>query len=315
MPTAIGTDFVTSISRRHIMPTIVDNIYNSNPFFFRLNAAKRFIQGGTQIEVPLLYSGLSAGGPYSGFELLDTTPSETIRNGVWGWKQHYTTVTVDGRTLIRVDSPEAIANAIKLFFAQSEMQMADNLGTGIFSDGTTDAREITGLQLAVDSAGTYGGLARATHAWWASTEDGSTTTLGLSALQTLFGNVSEGGRHPTIILSQQTNYNRYWVLNEANQTIDMMPRAYDEALASAGFTNLLFNGVPWCVDSHVHSADWIYMLNEDYIYWAVSPRADFYLEDFQTPTNQDAMVAKLLWAGELIVTNCARQGKMTAVAA
>ena len=53
------------------------------------------------------------------------------------------------------------------------------------------------------------------------------------------------------------------------------------------------------------------MLNEDYIYWCVSPRGDMVMTDFQEGITQDAMVAKLLFAGNLIVTNRARQGKMT----
>ena len=98
------------------------------------------------------------------------------------------------------------------------------------------------------------------------------------------------------------------------------PMARDGQLANAGFDNLLFNGVQWVKDDNVFdgpntSNSSILMLNEDYIHLAVSPRADFYLEDFQTPIQQDAMVSKLLWAGNLIVRNPARCGKMTAVAA
>ena len=37
MATPIGVDVVTSISRRFILPDIADNVYNSNPLFFRLN--------------------------------------------------------------------------------------------------------------------------------------------------------------------------------------------------------------------------------------------------------------------------------------
>ena len=54
-------------------------------------------------------------------------------------------------------------------------------------------------------------------------------------------------------------------------------------------------------------------LNEDFIHFAVSPRADFYLEDFQTPIQQDAMVAKMFWAGNLVINNCQLQGKMSAL--
>jgi hypothetical protein len=94
----------------------------------------------------------------------------------------------------------------------------------------------------------------------------------------------------------------------------------DEQLAQAGFTNQLFNGIPWVVDSHCFdgpnsSNSAIVMLNEDFLYWAVSPRADFYLEPFQSPVNQDAMVAKMLWAGNLINTNVSRHGKLTNISA
>ena len=323
MATPIGTDVVTSIARRFILPEIVDNIYNSNPIFFRVNAAnKRVISGGTQIEVPLMYSRFTAGGPYQGYETLTVTPSDTVKNGAWDWKQQYVPVTVDGLTLIKTDSPEAIANFIQFYFAQAEMEMAENLGTGLWSDGT-DSKQIDGLEAAVDDttvAATYAGLARSSNTFLNSQVDSSTATLTLASLQSHFGSVSEGGRHPTIIVSRQEQYNRYWALVQANQTFETGVGGRDEQLASAGFTNLLFNNVPWVVDSHVFdgpdtSNSAIVMLNEDYLYWAVSPRADFYLEDFQTPVNQDAMVAKLLWAGNALMTNTQRQGKMTAVAA
>jgi hypothetical protein len=317
MATPLGTNVVTSIARRFILPEIVDNIYRSNPVFFRLEKAnKKIVRGGTQIEVPLMYSRFAAGGFYQGYDLLDTSPSDTVKNGAWDWKQAYVPVTVDGLTLIKTDSPEAIADFIRLYFSQAEMELVEILASGLWSDGS--GQQIDGLSLAVDSTGTYGGLSRAANTWWAAQEDSSTATLTLAALNTFFGTVSEGGRHPTIIVSGQAQYNRFWGLNTVGQRFPIEPGGADEQLASAGFSNLLFNGVPWTVDSHVPadagtSRDPIYFLNEDYMWLAVSPRADFYMEDFQTAINQDAMVAKLFWAGNLVVNNCQRQGKMTNV--
>ncbi len=319
MPTAIGTNVVTSIARQYILPEVVDNIYGSNPIFFRLfKANKKIVRGGTQIEVPLMYSRFAAGGFYSGYDLLDTAPSDTVKNGVWDWKQAYVPVTVDGLTLIKTDSPEAIADFIRLYFAQAEMELCEILATGLWSTGT--AKQIDGFALAVDSTGTYGGLLRSSNAFWAAQEDSTTATMTLAALQSFFGTCSSGGQHPTIIASGQTQYNRYWGLNVSNQRYVLEPSGHDEQLANAGFSNLLFNGVPWVVDSHVPddastSDPAIYFINEDYVWLAQSPRADFYMEDFQTAINQDAMVAKLFWAGNLIVNNCARQGKMTNIAA
>lgn len=324
MATPIGTNVVTSIARRYIMPEIVDNIYNSNPVFFRLNAAnKRIVRGGTQIEVPLMYARFSNGGPYSGYDVLNTAPNDTVKNGAWDWRQHYVTVTVDGLTMIKTDSPDAIANFIQLYFAQAEMEMAENLAAGLWADGVTNPKEIDGLKGAIDDStvlASYAGLSRATNPWWRSQIDAATATMTLSALNTMFGNCTVGGRSPSLIASRQGQYNRFWNLNVVNQQFPAQAGGHDEQLASAGFHNQLFNGVPWIVDSHVFdgpnaSNSAVVMLNEDYLYWAVSPRADFYLEDFQTPVDQDAMVAKMLWAGNLVVTNVARQGKMTNLSA
>lgn len=324
MATPIGTNVVTSLARRFIMPEIVDNIYASNPLFYRLNMAnKKTVQGGTQIEVPMQYRRFTAGGPYQGYDLLSVTPSDTVKNGAWDWKQHYVPVTVDGLTLIKVDSPEAIANFISQYFDQAEEEMAENLGTGIWSNGVTNPKEIDGLEGAVDDTsvlGTYAGLARASNTWLNAQVDASTATLTLPTMQTMFGRTSQGGRHPTLIASRQEQYNRFLAIAQGAIHYDAGVGGHDEQLASAGFTNALFNNVPWVVDSHVFngpnaSNSAVVFLNEDYIELVVSPRADFYLEDFQTPINQDAMVAKLKWAGNLIVKNTQRQGKMTALTA
>lgn len=317
MATPIGTNTVNSIARRHILPFIADNVYKSNVMFFRLNrSGKRMVQGGFQIEAPLLTSKMAAGGGYSGYDLLDVTPSDTIVNAAFDWRQYYVPITVDGLTLIKTDQPEAIANFLTQYFTQAEMMMADLLGIGVWSDGS-NTKLIDGLKGAVDSGSvlaTYGGIGSrtTTNAYWQSQIDSSTTTLTLAKLQALFGSCSEGARNPSLIVSTQANYNVYWGLNTSVQQYPAQPQGHDQQLAQAGFSNLIFNGVPWVVDSNV-PANHIFMLNEDYMYFCVSPRGDFYLEDFQIPVNQDAMVAKILWAGNLVLNNCLRQGKFTAV--
>lgn len=313
MATPLGTNVVNSIARRYIVPEITDNVYNSNVLFFRLNTAnKKVVRGGTQIEAPLMYQRFAAGGAYSGLDLLDISPADTVRNAAWDWKQVYVPVTVDGLTLIKTDSPDSIADFIRLYFAQAEMELSEHLGLGVWSDGITNPKQIDGIKAIVDdgtNVGTYGGLARGTYTWWKSQRDATAQALDLPPLQNMFGLCSVGGRHPTLIVSNQINYNRYWAKCTTKQNFYVQPVAMDEQLANAGFTNLMFNSVPWVVDSHCDNT--VYFLNEDYITLCVSPRGDFYMEDFQTAINQDAMVAKLYWAGNVYCTNCKTQGKIT----
>jgi len=318
MATPIGTNELNSISRRYIHPQLVDNVYNSNPMFFRLNAMnKKMLQGGLQIEIPLVYSRFAAGGFYQGYDLLDVSPSDTVKNAAFDWKQAYVPVSVSGQDLIRADSPEAVVNFLTFYFENAQTELAEILGVGVWSDVVTNGKVIDGLKGAVDDgtvATTYGGLSRSTNTWWKSSYDSSTTTLSLALMRTMFGNISQGGRHPTLIVGTQANYNRFWALCQGAQAFPVQPGGHDEQLAQAGFSNLLFDGVPFVVDSHV-PANHIFYLNEDYIYLFVNPRADFNMKEFREPVNQDAMTALILWAGNVVISNCAMQGKMTAVAA
>lgn len=325
MATPVGTALVSSISRRYIMPEVVDAVYNSNVVTFRLLAqSKKLIQGGTQIEVPAMYQAFTNGGPYQGYDLLDVAPNDTVKNLAFDWKQHYVPVSIDRLTLIKLNSPEAVANGIGLLFSQAQMQMADNLGTGVWSDAVTLPKQIDGIKGAVDAGTittTYAGLTRSSNTWLNSTVDSTTTTLTAVALQALFMNATQGGRAPTLIASRAMQYNRFNNLGHTNQRFPVAAGGQDVQLASQGFTNVLFNNTPWVVDSHVpdgatnSSNSDIYMLNEDYFNLVVNSMADMYLEDFQVPVNQDAMVAKVLWAGNLVISNTARQAKITTITA
>ena len=319
--TPIGTNTVTALSRRLILPRIVDNVYNSNVLFYRWYHANKFVQqGGTQIEQPLMYTRMAAGGSYSGYQLLNVTPSDTVQNAAFPWAQYYSPVTIDGLTLLRADSPIAIADFVATQFKQSEMDLSDLLGTGLWSDGA-NANDIQGVRLAVDNgtiSSSYGAINHSGNTWWNAQIDSTTTTMTLLALQSLFGSCTQGGRAPTIIFSTQANYNRYWNLNLSPQQFPVQPGGKDMQLAQAGFENLLFNGVPWLVDSHIPTTGTegnIFFLNEDYIQIVTAARADFHLQDFQTPVNQDAMTALLIWAGQLVFSNIQRQGKFTAITA
>jgi hypothetical protein len=321
MATPIGTNTITSISRRFLMPTVYDNVYGSNALFFRLNAMnKKIVQGGTQFEIPLMFQRWANGGFYTGYDLLDVTPSDTVKNAAFDWRQADVAVSVSGLDLIRADHPDAVVNLLSFQFENAQMEMAEILGAGLWNTDTSPGhKNIDGVPYAVDNTGTvtYGGLLRSSNTFWQSTLDttsgsASAAALTLLNLQTLFGTLTSGGRHPTLVVSTQAGYNKYWNLNTSSQSFPVQPAGHDEQLAQSGFTNLLFNGVPWLVDSHC-PANNIFMLNEDYWYLLINPRADLELKEFREPVNQDAMTAFILWAGNVICGNVARQGKMTAV--
>jgi len=334
----VGTNTMTAIARRFILPTITDNIYRSNVLLYRvMQTRKKVVQGGYQIEVPLMYTRFLGGGPYRGAEQAVINEQDTIKNAVFDWKQQRVSWAVDGLTLIKVDSPDAIANYMRLQGQQAFMEMGENLATGLFGSGTTsvagyvssynDTRDIDGANSLFGvgttiGANIYGGITRTANTWWNASLTGttSTSTLAFAALQSAFSTAQVGGQSPTLIVSRQDQYNRYYALNTptgaGNPSIqyERQPGGHDELLASAGFTNLYFNNVPWVVDSHVGNGivdannSQIQMWNENFVAYVVSPRADLYVEDFTKPTGVDGFVTSILWAGNFVVTNCATQG-------
>lgn len=323
----IGTNTVTAIARHFILPQITDQIYQSNVLLKRiLQGNKRMVQGGTHIEVPLLYGRWTTGGAYSGYDQFDTTPHDTVKNALFNWKFYQVTWAVDGGTLVRADSPDAIANFLTLQSQQAYMEMAEHLATGLFGSAVSNVKQLDGLTDLVGTGSSignqnYGGLDRTANTFWNSSVTGisSTDTMDLPTLMSAFTGASRGGQHPTIIVSRQDQWNRYWALNFSGSgsgeiQYPRQPQGHDALLASAGFTNLLFNNVPWVADSHVTDGvvdannSRVYMLNENFFHWIVSPRMDFYLKPFQEPVDQDAMVASLLYGGNFVCTNPDAQG-------
>ena len=319
MATPIGSNTLTTVSRQYIFPSIVDTIYTTNSVFYRLNKGnKKHISGGTQFEQPFLYAKPTAGGPYQGYDLLDVSPSDTLKTGAWDLKQHYVPVTIDGRTLMKCNTPEAVVNILTFLWEQAKMQMADNLGTGLYSDGS-DVNQIDGLKMTVDNgtvAATYAGLTRSSNTYLNAQRDASTATLTLASLRSMVGNCTNGGHSTSLIVSRQEQYNRLYALMVANQR----HVGQDTDMTSAGFRTVVYEGIPWVIDAKVFdganaSNSSILFLNENTLSLAIISDTDFTMEDFQKSINQDAMVGKLFWAGNLICSNPSLNGIMTAVTA
>ena len=308
MPSIIGADSVSAISRHLVMPVITDQVYGSNAMFWRWNRAnKKQFQGGTHIEAPFIVSTWQNGGPYQGYEILDTSPNETEKNGGWDWKQHYVPVAFDARTLIRMNTPLAAANIVQLRWEQARMGMANFLGNGLWSSGS-NAKELDGIPVMIDDGGlaaSYAGLTRASNTYLNATDDSASTTMTWTFLQTLRSNANKGGHFPTIVVSRKEQYNRFLGLGVANQRWPVGPSGHDEQLLSAGFTNALFENIPWvvddkCIDGPSTSNSSIFMIDEEPIDLVIAGGRDFYMRDFAVPTNQDAMVGFLFWMGNVI---------------
>jgi hypothetical protein len=305
---ALDLNQISSITERKFIPKLVDNIFDSDPLLQRLKKKSyKSVAGGTEIVQPLMYAQLSAAGWYQGADTLSTTDNETFTGAKYQWKQLYANITISGRDERMNSGDAAIVDFVKSKTMLAEKTLVDQLGDGIYSDGT-NTKSIVGLQVIVDSDQTVGGISQTDYSWWQAYIDSSTTTLSLAGLQTADTTLSKNNEGPTVYMATRANYNRYYALLQPQQ------RFMDEETAKGGFTSLMFNGKPFIAGSKVPSNN-IIALNEAYLHLYYHPKCDMLFVPFERPNNQDVKVAKVLWMGALGSSNNRMHGRLTAVSA
>lgn len=319
MVTPSGVDTITSISRRVIREEATDVFYLGSPFTYRLFRLNRVVRrGGLHIESRFIYQGWATGGAFYGPEVLNVEPSDTEISGAWDWKEYYTNVTVDQRSLIRADSEYAVASYIVEQCELAKMDLRDKIAYGIWSDGT-NYKAIDGIYEVVDNgtvAANYAGLSRSSYPFLKAQIDSTTTTLSVNAMNSLWDLASKGARAPTITVSTRANLTRFENLNQAQVQFPISTAVVDQTLVNGGFSGGWYRNQPWIVDEHISptgTEGLLFFLNENYFELVVNQNGDFEVGDFQQPTNQFVITSLIYFAGNLLCTNPQVQAKFTAL--
>jgi len=303
------TDQLTSITRNHIVPKMYDNIFDSNPTLAKFKSSGRYVtqNGGTTIDIPLNYAQTTSSGWFSGTETLQTADNENITKASYSWKSAYANISVAEEDKLKNGGDLGVIKLLASKAMIAEKTLADILGTGIFSDGTT-AKSIVGLRDLVATDQTVGGISQSTSSWWAGNVDSTTTTLTISAMNTQFQNATIGSDAPDYIVTTRALYNLFYNLLQPQQ------RFLDKDMAKAGFTSLMFNSAPVTIDSHCTAAH-MFMLNMKYLGLYYHPERNMYASEYMKPINQEVLVSRILWMGALTSSNNRMHAKLSAITA
>ncbi len=312
---------ISSISRRILREEATDVYYLGSPWTWRLWAKNKIVRrGGLHIESRFIYQPWSTGGAFYGPEVLNVEPSDPEISGAWDWKEYYTSVTIDQRSLIRADSEYAVANYVIEQCEIAKMDLRDKLAYGVWSDGT-NFKNFDGMYEVIDNgtiASTYAGLSRSSYPFLNAQMDTSTTTLNIPALDSLFDLASKGARSPKLVVSSRANLTRYEHLLQSNIQLTQPQAVVDQTFAQGGFSGGWYRNQPWMVDEHINPTGTegvIFLINDDYFELVINQNGDFVVHPFQQPTNQFVITALVYVAGNIICTNPQVQAKMTAVTA
>lgn len=296
-------DQLSAITRRHFVPNMADNIFDKIALLQRWKKKSVYtsVDGGTKIVQPLMYAKNGSGGWYGKTDTLTTTDTDVFTSAEYDWCFLYENITLFGADEHKNMGAKAVLKYVQQKVKNAEMTIADRLGASIYSDGTT-ANEVVGLRAIADGSSTVGNISQTSNSWWAAQEP-SDTVMTLSSLNTLYSDCSFGSTHPTVLVSDSDQWDRYYNLLQPQQ------RFQDKETADGGFQNLMFRGAPW-IDDAAGPANTLFMLNENFLHLYYHPKRDFQFDDFQKTVNQDARVGKIYWMGAVGSSNNRVQGKV-----
>lgn len=306
---ALNFALIESVTQDFYVPKLEDAIYESSALLTMLRRDGRVQRTGTDIKLPLLYAKNTARGRYSGYDVLDTTPPDNITAAQFELKNYYASVSISGDDERKNSGDRAVLKILQSKMADAENTLKDLVGTDLFT-GTT---HIIGLDSAIGTTNTYGGIDGNTYSWWRSTVDTTAHTganmldsTNASYIHKLLRAGYKACRHlgnvPNLIVTSQDIYDIYEQTLQVNARYNMSARG--QFLADAGFSVIEFRGIPIVVDDFVDdSADAMYMLNTNFMDLWIHPDANFKFSGFVRPGNQDARTGQILFSGQLTISN------------
>jgi hypothetical protein len=290
---------------------LTDNVFSARPLTYWLSDKGRIRTetGGTKIVEQLIYGQNSTVASYSDYETLSLTPQEGISAAEYDWKQYGASIAISGIEQAKNNGEHAIIDLLEAKIMQAEESMREGFNQMFYGDGTGNSgKNWNGLGNIIESGNTLGGINSATgqgNDWWRSYEENTAGALTLLQMATAYNSVSVGNDHPDLILTTQTLFEKYESL------LQPQLRYTDTKTADAGFQNLLFKSAPIMYDVHA-PAGTMYFINSKYLKLVGHSDKWFAQTDFVRPENQDAMFALIMCYGNLVCSNRAKQGKLTA---
>jgi hypothetical protein len=301
-------DALLSTTLANYRDKLTDNVFTARPLTYWLmdKGRIRTESGGTKLVEQLIYGENSTVSSYSGYESLSLTPQEGISAAEYDWKQYAASVAISGIEEAKNNGEHAIIDLLEAKIMQAEESLREGFNQMFFADGTGNSgKDWNGLGNLVGDV-TVGGIdpSATGNEFWASYEEDTAGALSLLDMATAYNSTSVGNDHPDVILTTQTLFEKYESL------LQPQLRYTDTKTADAGFQNLLFKSAPIMYDVHA-PAGTMFFLNSKYIKLVGHSDKWFKQTDFVRPENQDARFALIMCYGNLVVSNRAKQGKLT----
>lgn len=327
---------IVTTTLRNRTGKLADNVTRNNALFNRLRDRGKVkpFSGGRTIVQEISYAQNGTYKRYSGYEVLNISPSDVITAAEFPIRQAAVAVSISGLEMLQNSGKEAIIDLLESRIENAEQTFTNGLAADAYSDGTATG-QMTGLQALVSStptSGTIGGIDRATWTFWQNIKYSAVTDGGAAAtsanIQSYMNRLAiqlvRGNDGPDLAVADN-NYFRLYL-----ESMQAIQRVTDEKSAGIGFTGLKYYGAGRSIDVVLdggfqgYSSDTnpatagaptntMYFLNTNYIFYRPHRERNMVpLDPDRFSVNQDAMVKLIGWAGNMTLSNGRLQGVLVA---
>lgn len=291
---------------------IADNISNTNAILsaIKKSGGVKTIGGGSMIVEELNFAENPNVGWYSGYDILPLAAADVVSAAQYTIKQASAQVIISGLERLQNSGKEQMIDLLDARIGAAEATLQNLIVKGLYSDGTgASGKQLTGLKAAVSitpEVGTYGGIDRATWAFWRNkaTKLAMTKDNIQASMHSMLMGLQRGNDAPNLIVMDPIHYGLFMSTLTADQ------RLTDVDTANRGFRNVTFFGIPVVMESADSGipAGTTYFLNTKYLKFRPHRDRNFTSLALGHSTNQDAETHAMVWAGNLTCSGAKFQG-------
>lgn len=333
---------VDTLTLEEIVPRVVDTVLRSNTFATKmLSKTKRF--GAATMDFPIKYQVGTAIQSFLGFDALPTSFTDTRVLMKYNPRFVAANVALAGTDILANNTAAKILDLTKVEMQSRAQDLADGIGTMLWSDGTGNSnKDFLGLGAIVDngnSVPTIGTLSRSTYTTLQSTVTAA-STLSLSTMRTLYNAIADASIAPTRAYTDYPTWALYEQLLQPQEKIFKEVNIVPNYKGYEGFAGLMYAGMEIVPDRKATTGQLVF-LNENFLdfygldadltqfegarkvdvagklfagnmYNSVS-NLGFYWTGFIKSNTQYAFNSFIVIAGNLCTDNPRRHGKLTGV--
>lgn len=275
-PSTALTEIVTTTLRNRT-GKLADNVTKNNALLYRLRAKGRVkpVTGGRTIVQELNYQENGTYKRYSGYEVLNISPSDVFTGAEYNYAQAAVAVSISGLEMLQNSGEEAIIDLLEGRIENAEQTLTNNVALDTYSNGTADGgRQIGGIQLLVSStptSGIVGGIDPSVWAFWRNVAFSGVTNGGAAVstgtIQTYMNRVYlqlvRGSDAPDLIVADN-NFYRYYL-----ESMQAIQRVSSDEMAELGFQTLKYMNSDVVLDGGFGGGapiNTMYFLNTKYLF-------------------------------------------------